>query len=349
MLSEADWDLTLDVNLKGAFLCCQAAAPALTASGRGRIVTISLDAGHRGFPSLHADRASKFGLIGLTESLAGELAPKVTVNSVCPVGVASTGMGQHVLSWKVGTGRTPDEILAGVARGLPLGRGATETDIADAVLFFISEAASFITGVALDVDGGSTLRRAAGCPDVSRLPFTDTHVHFHDMRERKLRYSWLMPGGVEEEAAVLGDYAAIRSERYWADDFLAETRFQGVERIVHVQAALGIDDPVEETRWLQAFADRLGVPHGVIGSANLAAPNFREVLARHLESPIFRGIRNMVYEYDGISPTGTGSRVSPCWASTRWSIARLRHSSSFQPLQKSRRAILTRRSASIMR
>ena len=124
------------------------------------------------------------------------------------------------------------------------------------------------------------------------------------MRERKLRYSWLMPGGVEEEAAVLGDYAAIRSERYWADDFLAETRFQGVERIVHVQAALGIDDPVEETRWLQAFADRLGVPHGVIGSANLAAPNFREVLARHLESPIFRGIRNMVYGYDGYFTDG---------------------------------------------
>ena len=163
-VSEADWDLTLDVNLKGAFLCCQAAAPALTASGRGRIVTISSDAGHRGFPSLHAYCASKFGLIGLTESLAGELAPGVTVNSVCPVGVASTGMGQQVLSWKVEhTGRTPDEILAGVARGLPLGRGATETDIADAVLFFISEAASFITGVALDVDGGA---RFGGLPGV---------------------------------------------------------------------------------------------------------------------------------------------------------------------------------------
>jgi meso-butanediol dehydrogenase/(S,S)-butanediol dehydrogenase/diacetyl reductase len=162
-VTEDDWDRTLDVNLKGAFLCCQAAAPALTASGRGRIVMISSDAGRRGVPLLHAYSASKFGMIGLAEALAAELAPAVTVNCVCPVGVPSTGMGQQLLDWKTRhTGRAPDEVLSGIAGGLPLGRNATEQDIADAVLFLVSEQASFITGVALDVDGGASLNTLPG-------------------------------------------------------------------------------------------------------------------------------------------------------------------------------------------
>jgi predicted TIM-barrel fold metal-dependent hydrolase len=131
---------------------------------------------------------------------------------------------------------------------------------------------------------------------LSRPPFTDTHVHFYDLRESQLHYSWLLPGGDDDESEVLGDYAAIRSERYWADDFIAEIRFQNVERVVHVQAATGIEDPVEETRWLQAFHDRLGVPHGVIGFADLAAPNARETIERHLESAVFRGIRDLRYD-----------------------------------------------------
>jgi predicted TIM-barrel fold metal-dependent hydrolase len=130
----------------------------------------------------------------------------------------------------------------------------------------------------------------------SRLPFTDTHVHFFDMRETQLTYSWLARGGDADEAEVLGDYAAIRAERYWADDFQAEVRFQNVERVVHVQAALGIEDPVEETRWLQGFSDRLGVPHGIVGYANLAADDAREVIERHLEFPGFRGIRDLRYD-----------------------------------------------------
>jgi predicted TIM-barrel fold metal-dependent hydrolase len=131
---------------------------------------------------------------------------------------------------------------------------------------------------------------------MSRLPFVDTHVHFFDQRDDRLHYSWLRPGGEEGETAVVGEYGAIRSERYWADDFIAETRFQGVECVVHVQAALGIDDPVAETRWLQEFHDRLGVPHGVIGAADLAAPDVAQVLERHRESPILRGIRDLRYD-----------------------------------------------------
>lgn len=158
-VTEADWDLTLDVNLRGAFLVSQAVAPALRASGRGRMVAIASDAGKRGFAWIQAYTASKFGLVGLVESLAVELAPDgVTVNCVCPVGCPTTSMGQQVLDWKVRTaGHTPDEIMASTARTNPLGRNATEADVADAVLFFLSDEAAFLTGVALDVDGGAHL------------------------------------------------------------------------------------------------------------------------------------------------------------------------------------------------
>jgi meso-butanediol dehydrogenase/(S,S)-butanediol dehydrogenase/diacetyl reductase len=162
-VTEEDWDRVLDVNLKGAFLCCQAAAPALSASGRGRIVTIGSDAGRRGCALLHAYSASKFGLVGLTESLAAELGPNVTVNCICPVGVPSTGMGQQMLAWKMRhTGKNADQVLAGIARAIPLGRSSTVAEVANAVFFFISDAGSFLTGVSLDVDGGARLNVIPG-------------------------------------------------------------------------------------------------------------------------------------------------------------------------------------------
>jgi len=160
-VTEQDWDTTLDVNLKGAFLAMQAAAPHLVAAGpgRGRIVAISSDAGKRGFAWIAAYTASKFGLVGLVESVAVELAPHgVTVNAVCPVGAPGTGMGQQVLDWKVlATGQDAEAIQAAAARTNPLGRNATPGDVAAAVLWFLADEASFITGVALDVDGGAHL------------------------------------------------------------------------------------------------------------------------------------------------------------------------------------------------
>ena len=142
-----------------AATAARTAAPALRASGRGRMVAIASDAGKRGFAWIQAYTASKFGLVGLVESLAVELAPDgVTVNCVCPVGCPTTSMGQQVLDWKVRTaGKTPDEIVATTARTNPLGRNATEADVADAVLFFLSDESAFLTGVALDVDGGAHL------------------------------------------------------------------------------------------------------------------------------------------------------------------------------------------------
>ena len=156
-ISEADWDHVLDVDLKGPFLCSQAAAPLLCESGRrGRIVNIGSDAARIGCPMLLSYCAAKFGVIGLTKALAAELAPyEVTVNCVCPVGVSTTGMGQAVLDWKIGaTGQKTDEILAETAAGIPLKRNATVADVVNAVMFFLSDESAFLTGVALDVDGG---------------------------------------------------------------------------------------------------------------------------------------------------------------------------------------------------
>jgi predicted TIM-barrel fold metal-dependent hydrolase len=137
---------------------------------------------------------------------------------------------------------------------------------------------------------------------VERPPFTDTHVHFHDLASANLRYSWLEPEAPPDDD--LGDYGAIKARRYWADDFLGETRFAGVGKVVHVQAATGTDDPVEETRWLQAFADRLGVPHGIVAYCDLAAPDAAETLRRHAEHPGLRGVRDLRYD---------GYLTDPAW------------------------------------
>lgn len=163
-VTEDDWDRTLDVNLKGAFLATQAAMPHLRESGRGRVVMISSDAGKRGFSALAPYTASKFGLNGLMESVAAEVAgDNVTVNTLCPVGCPTTGMGQEVLAEKIQrTGDTAEAIMARAAATNPLGRNVVETDVADAVLFLVSEHAGFITGVALDVDGGASLGSVPG-------------------------------------------------------------------------------------------------------------------------------------------------------------------------------------------
>ncbi len=155
--TEADWDRVIDIDLKGVFLCCQAASPLLRQSGRrGRIVNIGSDVSRIGFPLIASYCAAKAGVVGLSKALAGELAPDgVTVNCVCPVGVSTTGMGQEVLTYKrQATGATNEAILAATAADIPLGRNPTEADVVNAILFFLAEESSFLTGVALDVDGG---------------------------------------------------------------------------------------------------------------------------------------------------------------------------------------------------
>jgi NAD(P)-dependent dehydrogenase (short-subunit alcohol dehydrogenase family) len=155
-IPEEEWDRILNVNLKGVFLCCQAAAPLLRASGRGRIVNLSSDAGQKAYPMISSYCASKFGVIGFSQAIAGELAPYgVTVNCVCPIGVTSTAMGQQVLDILVSaTGKSAESILASREQSVPLRRMASVDDVVNAVLFFISDRSGFLTAEALNVDGG---------------------------------------------------------------------------------------------------------------------------------------------------------------------------------------------------
>jgi NAD(P)-dependent dehydrogenase (short-subunit alcohol dehydrogenase family) len=155
-ITESQWDHVVDIDLKGVFLCCQAGAPLLCASGEGRIVNISSDAGKKGYPLASSYCAAKFGVIGFSKAIAGELAPHgVTVNCVCPIGVTSTGMGRQVIQWlEERTGRSKEELQASRNRSTPLGRMATTDDVVHAVMFFLSDEASFLTGEALNVDGG---------------------------------------------------------------------------------------------------------------------------------------------------------------------------------------------------
>jgi predicted TIM-barrel fold metal-dependent hydrolase len=128
---------------------------------------------------------------------------------------------------------------------------------------------------------------------MARPPFVDTHVHFHDFSQRRLRWDWLLPEASDPD---LGDYGEIKSRRYLPDDFVGETRFQNVAAVVHVQAAIGSPDPVDETRWLEELAAETGLPHGIVAYADLAAPDVEETLERHAAFPRLRGIRDLRYD-----------------------------------------------------
>lgn len=155
-IQEAEWDRVLDINLKGVFLCCQAAAPLLRESGRGRIVSVSSDAGKKGYPLISSYCASKFGVIGFSKAIAGELAPYgVTVNCVCPIGITSTQMGQQVIEiLKRTTGKSAESILAAREQTVPVGRMARVEDVVNAVMFFLADESAFLTAEAMNVDGG---------------------------------------------------------------------------------------------------------------------------------------------------------------------------------------------------
>ncbi|WP_350348954.1 glucose 1-dehydrogenase [Agromyces sp. G08B096] len=137
----AKWDAVIAVNLTGTFLGCRAVVPAMKAAGRGSIVNISSVEGLRGSPSLHGYTASKFGVRGLTKSLAVELGPSgIRVNSVHP-GLILTDMTTRI---------DPDALQ------IPLGRPALPEDVAGTVVFLASDASAYTTGGEFVVDGGMT-------------------------------------------------------------------------------------------------------------------------------------------------------------------------------------------------
>jgi len=154
-LTEQDWDLTMDVNAKGVFLCCQAVAPHMIKQRYGKIVNISSGSGKTGFRFLSHYSASKFAVNGLTQSIALDLAPYgINVNAVCP-GFVETDMGsrQWVLEAEK-RGISPEEVKSEYLRTVPLGRLVRPEDIANVVVFLASESSSCMTGQAVNVTGG---------------------------------------------------------------------------------------------------------------------------------------------------------------------------------------------------
>jgi 3-oxoacyl-[acyl-carrier protein] reductase len=139
-----DWDLVLNTNLTGAFLMIQQVLPAMIRERWGRIVNISSIVGETGNAGQANYAASKAGLIGLTKSIAQEIASRnVTVNAVAP-GFIATDMTQVL----------PQELKDKMLAAIPLRRFGQAEDVAAAVRFLASDEASYITGHVLDVNGG---------------------------------------------------------------------------------------------------------------------------------------------------------------------------------------------------
>ena len=146
-MKDDQWDAVLNINLKGTFLFTRAAAKPLIKGRGGRIINIASVSGLMGNPGQANYSASKAGVIGLTRTIAKELASRgVTVNAVAP-GFIETDM----------TAKLGEELLGKIRQEIPLGRLGLPQDVADAVLFLASDAAAFITGHVLTVDGGLTV------------------------------------------------------------------------------------------------------------------------------------------------------------------------------------------------
>ena len=144
MMKEADWDAVLDTNLKGAFHCMKAVYRPMMKQKYGRIVNLSSIVGLRGNAGQANYAASKAGLIGLTKSMAKELAGRnVTVNAVAP-GFIDTDM----------TAALPEKAREAMLPTIPMGRLGQAEDVARAVAFFAGDASAYVTGQVLCVDGG---------------------------------------------------------------------------------------------------------------------------------------------------------------------------------------------------
>lgn len=158
-LSEETWDRTLRINLKSMFLCSKAVAPLMMEQGYGKIVNLSSKSGKKGGLWLTAYCASKFGVIGFTQSLALDLAPYgINVNAICP-GTVYTPLWDNVLkdAYARKLNIDPEEVRDYYSSKIPLGREVTMQEIGNVVVFLCSDESSYMTGQAINITGGQEM------------------------------------------------------------------------------------------------------------------------------------------------------------------------------------------------
>ncbi|HUV09158.1 MAG TPA: glucose 1-dehydrogenase [Spirochaetia bacterium] len=155
-MTEEEWDRVLAVNTKGVFLCCQAAARIMMKQKSGRLINTASGQAREGFIYTPHYAASKMGVVGITQSLAKELAAHgITVNAICP-GIIETDMWVYNdREWgKLLGDYKPGELIKEWIEGVPMKRAGTPGDVAALVAFLASEDAAYITGQTINVDGG---------------------------------------------------------------------------------------------------------------------------------------------------------------------------------------------------
>ena len=156
-MTEAEWDKVLAVNTKGVFLCCREAIARMRRHGAGgRLINTASGQARQGFVFTPHYAASKFGVVGITQSLAKEVAKEgITVNAFCP-GIIKTDMwAYNDQAWgKLLGDYAPGELMAEWVGNIPMGRAGTGEDVAGLVAFLAGPDAAYITGQTINVDGG---------------------------------------------------------------------------------------------------------------------------------------------------------------------------------------------------